>query len=139
MAITHPSQLVCYQRAAALREAVYAEIVKPAWRKDWKLRDDIRRSVRSVAANISEGYWRYSHRDFVRFIDIALGSLGETEDHLESARLDAIIDEPTKATLVDMIVSTRRPALGLRDYLSRSATPERSSKRQGGSKRQLPA
>jgi four helix bundle protein len=125
MPITHHSQLICYQRAVALRRAVYAEIAKPAWRKDWKLRDDIRRSARSVASNLSEGYWRYHHRDFLRFVDIALGSLGETEDHLECVRLDDIIDEDAKATLIDMIFRTRRPTLGLRAYLARSSSPER--------------
>lgn len=123
MAVKHHVDLVCYQQAARLRAAVYAEIARPAWRKDWNLRDDLRRSARSVPANIAEGYWRYHHRDFVRFIDIVLGSLGETEEHLESARLGGLVDDVTQATLVDIVVQTRVPTLRLRNYLLRSTAP----------------
>jgi four helix bundle protein len=124
MAVKHHTDLVCYQQAARLRAAVYAEIARPAWKSDWKLRDDLRRSARSVSANIAEGYWRYHHRDFVRFIDIALGSLGETEEPLESARLAGLLDDDTRATLVDIVVRTRVPMLRLRNYLVSTSAPE---------------
>jgi four helix bundle protein len=47
----------------------------------------IRRSIKSVRANIVEGYGRrrYKH-DFVRFLVIALASCDETRDHLEVLR-----------------------------------------------------
>ena len=124
MPITHHSQLVCHQRASEFRRAIYEEIAKPRWRKDLSLRDDLRRSARSVPANIDEGYWRYHHRDFVRFIDIALGSLGESEEHLASARLADVIDGGVQATLVDKIVATRIPTLRLRGYLIRTSAPK---------------
>ena len=130
MAVSHHSQLVCYQRASEFRRAVYEESSKPCWGKDRSLRDDIRRSARSVPSNIAEGYWRYHHRDFVRFIDIALGSLGETEDHLTSARLDSIINDEVQATLVDKIVETRIPTLRLRNYLIRSSAPSEPTNKQ---------
>jgi four helix bundle protein len=128
MPITHHSQLVCYQLGARFRRAVYDETAKPGWRKDWRLRDDLRRAARSVPTNISEGYWRYHHRDFAHFLDIALGSLGEAEDHLETALVDRIIDEAPKATLVALIREARTPTLNLRDYLSRTTAPPRSVK-----------
>ena len=39
----------------------------------------IRRSAFSAGANIAEGAAKSSQRDFARFLDIALGSLGELE------------------------------------------------------------
>ena len=123
MTVSHHSQLICYQRASEFRRAIYEEISRSCWLKDRSLRDDIRRSARSVPTNIAEGYWRYHHRDFVRFIDIALGSLGESEDHLTSARLDGIVSDETQATLVDKIVRTRIPTLRLRSYLVRTSAP----------------
>ncbi|MBI5023537.1 MAG: four helix bundle protein [Candidatus Omnitrophica bacterium] len=41
----------------------------------------VRRSATSVCANIAEGY-KKSNKDFLRFIDIAQGSLEETKYHL---------------------------------------------------------
>jgi four helix bundle protein len=108
---------------------VYEETAKPCWQKDWKLRDDLRRAARSVPTNISEGYWRYHHRDFAHFLDIALGSLGEIEDHLETALLAEILDEAQKTTLVALIKEARTPTLNLRDYLTRTAAPPRTTNR----------
>lgn len=45
----------------------------------------IRRSMKSVKANIVEGYGRrYYKNDFIRFIIYALASTDETIDHLET-------------------------------------------------------
>lgn len=45
----------------------------------------IRRSVKSVKSNIVEGYGRRRYKqDFVRFLVIAIASLDETIDHLET-------------------------------------------------------
>jgi len=41
----------------------------------------VRRSSASVCANIAEGY-RKPTRDFIRYLDIAVGSLEETKYHL---------------------------------------------------------
>ena len=69
--------------------------------------DDLRRAARSVAANIAEGFWRYHHADFARFLNIALGSLGEAEDHLESAKTSGLIDEAKQEELVRLAIRTR--------------------------------
>ncbi len=45
----------------------------------------IRRSVKSVKSNIVEGYGRRRYKqDFIRFLVIAIASLDETIDHLET-------------------------------------------------------
>ncbi|MFN8306441.1 MAG: four helix bundle protein [Ferruginibacter sp.] len=45
----------------------------------------IRRSVKSVRSNIVEGYGRRKYKqDFIRFLVIAISSLDETIDHLET-------------------------------------------------------
>lgn len=46
------------------------------------LRDQITRSFLSIPSNIAEGFGRYSDKDFIRFLRIALGSAHEAETQL---------------------------------------------------------
>jgi len=45
----------------------------------YALATQIRRAALSIPTNIVEGYKRKSKKEFVHFIDIALGSLAEVE------------------------------------------------------------
>jgi four helix bundle protein len=49
------------------------------------LNDQIRRSSKSIGANIAEGYGRFYYGDNVRFCYNARGSLDETLNHVRSA------------------------------------------------------
>jgi len=57
----------------------------------------IRRSIKSVKANIVEGYGRrqYKH-DFIRFLVIALASNDETIDHLKTLYLTKSLTDKEK-------------------------------------------
>ena len=79
--------LQVWQVAHALRLMVHRQIA-PALPKheQWDLGKQIRRSSKSIGANIAEGYGRYYFQDNVRFCYNARGSLLETIDHLVIAR-----------------------------------------------------
>ena len=67
----------------------------------YEVGQQIRRSVKSVRANIVEGYGRrrYKH-DFIRFLVIALASCDETRDHLEVLHdTKSLTNEATYLTL----------------------------------------
>ncbi len=46
------------------------------------LGDQLRRAVISIPSNIAEGQGRNSYGDFIRFINISLGSMSEVETQL---------------------------------------------------------
>jgi len=53
----------------------------------YEVGQQIRRSAKSIRANIVEGYGRRRYKqDFIRFLVIALASCDETRDHLEVLR-----------------------------------------------------
>ena len=49
-------------------------------------RNQLQRAVTSIPTNISEGAGKRSNREFARYLDIALGSAKEAENHLLFAR-----------------------------------------------------
>jgi four helix bundle protein len=66
-------------------------------REKYGLTAQIRRSAFSAGANIAEGAAKSSPRDFARFLDIALGSLGELEYAQRlAADLAYLVDENLK-------------------------------------------
>ena len=54
--------------------------------RDYGFNDQVQRSALSVPSNIAEGYERNSPRDFIRFLNIAKGSIGELRTQLYIAQ-----------------------------------------------------
>jgi four helix bundle protein len=80
-------KLQTWQKAHQLMLDVHKRLV-PLLPKDerYDLGDQVRRSSKSVPANIAEGAGRYYFKDNVRFCYNARGSLDETLNHLITAR-----------------------------------------------------
>ena len=91
--IKHHEDIVAWQLASELKKWVFKIIARPSVARHFKFCDQIRDSSRSGPANISEGFWRYRPRDNARFVRIALGSLGETANHLNDAFEEKYIEE----------------------------------------------
>jgi four helix bundle protein len=79
----------------------------------------IRRSSKSVMANIAEGYGRYHYLDSLRFHYAARGSLNETINHLISAHDLGYIDDALFLELYDLGRETERTLNGYISYLRR--------------------
>ena len=79
--------LEAWQMAHELMLFVHQKIVPllPVEEK-WDLAIQIRRSSKSVEANIAEGHGRFYYLDTVRFCYYSRGSLAETINHLIDAR-----------------------------------------------------
>ena len=127
--------LDCYQQALAIMAAVY-EIVKqfPGDEK-YDLVSQIRRSSKSVTANIAEGYGRYHYLDSLRYYSVARGELNETLAHLINASVLGYIDQgaferlyhlirQAEQTLNGYMVFVRRKREGARDYGDKAVREE---------------
>ena len=91
--IRNHEDLIFWQLTEKLRERVFAFTAKAAVAKHGDFCDDIRRSARSAPAVISEGFYRFRPKDNANFVRIALGSIGETKNHLKEALKEKYIDE----------------------------------------------
>jgi four helix bundle protein len=73
--------LIVWQKSHLLVLEIYQLTRKFPIEERFGLSSQIRRSVVSICANIAEGN-KKSRKDYVRFLDIAQGSLEETKYHL---------------------------------------------------------
>jgi four helix bundle protein len=123
MGVSHFTDLVCWQLADHLKAAVYEIIAKPDVAEDRDFCNDIKRSARSGAANISEGFGRFTHREFAHFLSIARASLVETENHLRHLRDMGKLTSDDWARLSDLDLRAQKATSRLRTYLLK--TPNR--------------
>jgi four helix bundle protein len=55
----------------------------------------LRRSAVSIPSNIAEGYGRNSNNDFIRFLNISMGSLFEVQTQIEIAHNLKYVNQKT--------------------------------------------
>jgi four helix bundle protein len=77
--------LQVWQRGIEWVKQVYLLTKEGELRKDFGLRDQLRRASVSVPTNIAEGFERYSRKEYVQFLNIAKGSAGEVRSLIRVA------------------------------------------------------
>lgn len=78
-------ELNVWKESKKLAVKIYQITQKDAFKRDFGLRDQVRKAAVSIPSNISEGDERGSNREAVRFFYIAKGSLAELQTQLEIA------------------------------------------------------
>jgi four helix bundle protein len=71
-----------WKEARILTQQIHSHTDQAAFGKDIALREQIRRAVLSIMANIAEGFDAGSDREFLRFLRYALRSTSEVQSHL---------------------------------------------------------
>lgn len=78
MKILKFEEINCWKLSLKATKLIYDLTSKGSFSKDFFLRDQIRRSIVSVGANIVEGFEKNNNNEFIRYLKIAKGSSGET-------------------------------------------------------------
>jgi four helix bundle protein len=117
--------LVAWQAARELTNAVYRCSSQGLLAKDYPLRDQLRRSAISIMANIAEGFERGGDEEFLQFLGIAKGSCGEVRSLLVIATDQGYITDPDAESIDKSCQKIGRMIAGLMRYLDESPRPGR--------------
>ncbi|MBQ6508627.1 MAG: four helix bundle protein [Flexilinea sp.] len=82
MAISNFKDLKVWQKSIELSFMVYRYTKELPSEELYGLSSQMRRAVVSIPSNIAEGYQRSSTKEYIHFLLIAKGSLGELETQL---------------------------------------------------------
>jgi four helix bundle protein len=122
-----------WQKAHHLALEVYR--ITDHWPKEERfgMTIQIRRAALSVATNIAEGAAKRGHREFRRFLDIALGSLSEVSYLLRFSKDRGLLSPDEWAAIEELRSRTGRLTWSLYSALSR-----RSQQLPGPARSRLP-
>lgn len=115
-------ELECYKLARKLRKEISRFCKTLPREEEYRLKDQIIRSSRSVTANIAEGYGRHHHRENMQFCRTARGSLTETLDHLIVALDDEYLIDEEYITMRELLENTWKVLNGYIAYQKRCAS-----------------
>lgn len=112
-------KLDVWQKAIEFSDDVYRVTQRFPSDERFGLTSQVRRSAVSVSANIAEGSGRSTEKEFIRFIEIAYGSLMESVSHLTIAKRQQLISENDFDDLYNKAEQLSRMLSGLRASLAR--------------------
>lgn len=78
--------LLVWQKAIAFVTQIYKSVKAFPTEELYGLTSQIKRSAVSIPSNIAEGYGRKSKNDYIRFLQIAMGSIFEMQTQLEISK-----------------------------------------------------
>jgi len=84
--MSHFRTLLIWQKSMTLVTAIYQSTQKFPKEELFGLTSQLRRCSVSIPSNIAEGSGRESDKDYVRFLNISVGSLFELQTQLEIAK-----------------------------------------------------
>ena len=82
MAVSNYQDLIVWQKAMDLTVEVYKIVKKLPKEELYSLSNQIRRAAVSIPSNIAEGQERYSKKEFIHFLLIAISSNAELQTQL---------------------------------------------------------
>ena len=100
--------LTVWQKGIELVKEIYLCTSDVEFKKDYALRDQIRRAAVSIPTNIAEGFERSSRKEYLLFLNIAKGSAGEVRSLLRVALEVGYISSPNYERLREEVMALSR-------------------------------
>jgi four helix bundle protein len=114
--------LLCWQKARQLTNAVYDLTDCPAFTKDFQLRNQVRDAAGSSMHNIAEGFDSGTPGEFIRFLKIARRSASEVQSELYLALDRQYIDQNRLDHAYGLPTETKRLISGMITHLRQKVT-----------------
>ena len=121
------SDLIAWQKAMDLVEAVCRATRGFPSDERFGLTSQVRRAVVSVPSNIAEGQGRASTREFLHFLSVAYGSLLEVETQIHIAHRLGYMEAQQKAVIMAAANEIGRILNGLSASLKAKQTPTQNA------------
>lgn len=113
-------EINAWQRARDLTRRIYQISSEGHFARDYGLRDQMRRACISIMSNIAEGHERSGTKEFVQFLSVAKGSVGEVRSQLYIALDQEYISVATLEQLSGEAMEISRMLSGLMKYLRKA-------------------
>ena len=113
-------EINAWQRARDLTRRIYQISSEGHFARDYGLRDQMRRACISIMSNIAERHERSGTKEFVQFLSVAKGSVGEVRSQLYIALDQEYIPVATFEQLSGEAMEISRILSGLMKYLRKA-------------------
>lgn len=114
--------LVAWQKAMQLMLCIYEVVQLFPKQEMYGLTQQLQRAAVSIPSNIAEGSSRRSTQEFLRFLNIATGSLAEVETQISAAQMLGYIEHKKEEELLKQCDEVSRILQGLYNALKDKAT-----------------
>lgn len=112
--------LEIWRKAMRLNVEIYAITKDFPVKEQFGLTSQIQRSAVSIAANIAEGSAKSSNKDFIRFLEISLGSLFELETEILIANQVGYVNQLQIGNLCAMMDELGKMIFSFKTLLEKS-------------------
>ncbi len=117
MKISKFEDLEIWKLSLKITKDIYAITGKDEFSKDYGLRDQVRRAVVSISSNVVEGFEKSNNNEFIRFLRIAKGSVGETKNQIMIASMVGYLSKEKFGEIVSNLDNLAAQIGGFIKYL----------------------
>jgi four helix bundle protein len=122
------TDIVAWQLGMELHQRIIEITRRPAVARQFKFCEQLLSASSSVSANIAEGFLRYTIPEFLNYLRIAAGSLGETETRLRQGLAAGWVTDDDMTTMGPLIGRTGKAIAALRRSIQRFRTTSRKGR-----------
>ena len=122
-------EMVAWQLAFELKNEIILLLKEGPAARDFKFRDQLADAARSVPRNIAEGFGRFNPAETMHFLDIARGSLDETENHLRDGVVSSYFPPESVGPIIKLVARCRSAINAWHSYLRKVKSDPRFQSR----------